>query len=192
MTDGPFRVLVICTANICRSPMAERLLQRAAGERGLELDVSSAGFLFNGEPASAKTAAVMAECGIDLGDHRSRTVSPELVEQADLVVTMERGHARDLILENPSARDRVHTLGGMADALAEADPSAETPASSRVAQVLRDRPAGDLLGNGPDEVGDPHGRSKRRHRLARDRIVVLVDALLDGLFASPEDGADEP
>ena len=54
--------------------------------------------------------------------------------------------------------------------------------SERVAAVSETRPAGNLLGEGPDEVADPHGRSRRRHRLMVQTVASLSDALLDGLF----------
>ena len=62
--------------------------------------------------------------------------------------------------------------------------AAGEPPAERIRRVTEARATSDLLGHGPDEVADPHGRSKRAHRLAADRLALLVDALLDGLYGA--------
>ena len=180
---APLRILVMCTANICRSPTAEHLLRRAAHDRDLTIEVSSAGFLFDGEPASERTVAAAGEHGLDLSGHRSRVVSAEMAADVDLVVTMERRHGRDLIVDLGVDPVRVHTLGALVTALA--DGGVGGAPMDRVAAVSEARPAGALLGEGPDEVADPHGRSRRRHRLMVETVASLSDGLLDGLFDEP-------
>jgi len=95
-------VLFVCTGNICRSPLAESLLERALKERGLEVSVTSAGTgAWDGAPASEGAYLVGLERGLDLSGHRARLLTRELVEQADLILTMARHH-----------RARVDELGG--------------------------------------------------------------------------------
>src|SRR5690349_24732623 len=95
-------VLFVCTGNICRSPLAASLLERAVKERGIEVAVSSAGTgAWDGAPASEGAYLVGLERGLDLSGHRARLLSRELVEGADLVLTMARHH-----------RARVEELGG--------------------------------------------------------------------------------
>lgn len=96
-------VLFVCTGNICRSPLAAALLQRALEARGItEVAVSSAGTgAWDGAPASEGAYLVGLERGLDLSGHRARLLSRELVEQADVVLTMARHH-----------RARVDELGG--------------------------------------------------------------------------------
>jgi protein-tyrosine-phosphatase len=96
-------ILLICTGNICRSPLAAALLQRALAERGIEgMNVSSAGTgAWDGAPVSEGAYLVGLERGLDLSAHRARLVTRELVEAADLVLTMARHH-----------RARVDELGG--------------------------------------------------------------------------------
>lgn len=71
-------LLVVCTANICRSPMAERFLRRDAATRGVDATVASAGMLTNGEPASSGATEALAAYGLDpnqLGVRRWACVS---------------------------------------------------------------------------------------------------------------------
>ncbi|TMG80394.1 MAG: low molecular weight phosphotyrosine protein phosphatase, partial [Betaproteobacteria bacterium] len=95
-------VLFVCTGNICRSPLAASLLERALTERGIEVTVSSAGTgAWDGAPASEGAYLVGLERGLDLSGHRARLLTRELVERADLILTMARHH-----------RARVDELGG--------------------------------------------------------------------------------
>src|SRR5437879_4265595 len=86
-------VLFVCTGNICRSPLAASLLERALKERGLEVTVTSAGTgAWDGAPASEGAYLVGLERGLDLSGHRARLLTRELVERADLILTMARHH----------------------------------------------------------------------------------------------------
>ncbi len=191
MQDAPYRILVVCTANICRSVMAQHFLRRDADARGLSLEVSSCGILFDGESASDTVIEVLAERDLDATDHVSRKFRLDLLDGIDVVVTMERMHARELALVAKGAR--IHTLGALVEwltAAAHAELSG-TP-TQRLAVFARGRSAGDLLGAGADEVDDPHGRSKRAHRRTADRLELMCAGLLDGLFGPVEPAVDEP
>lgn len=93
-------ILVVCTGNTCRSPLAEVLLRRALAEAGVEgVTVSSAGTgAMGGEPASEGSYLVALENGLDLAAHRARPVTKEIVAESDLILTMSRGHLRKLQL----------------------------------------------------------------------------------------------
>jgi protein-tyrosine phosphatase len=180
---APLRILLVCTANICRSPMAAALLQVACATRDLPVVVSSAGFLFDGHPASDTTIKVMRERGIDLRDHRSRVVDESIIGAADLVLTMERRHARDLVLQFDRA-EMVHTLKGFLSVVTlllasdDLDPSEviDLPGLVRAANIARS-PVGLLGDDRPDEIADPHGRSVRVHRKTADDLTAVVDAM---------------
>lgn len=123
--DGVRRVLVVCTANQCRSPMAEGLIRQrvvAAASDGQVLVASAGTWAQDGLPATPKAVAVMAEQGIDIGPHRSREVTAGMLAQADLILVMTRGHAESLAAEFPEAAERIllfSALGGGAHDIAD-------------------------------------------------------------------------
>jgi len=84
-------ILVVCTGNICRSPMAEGLLRHMlAGERLTDIQVRSAGTHgLDGEPAAAFAIEASAQIGVDIADHRARSLDREMVSGAGLILVME-------------------------------------------------------------------------------------------------------
>src|SRR5690606_10687714 len=113
-------MLLVCSGNTCRSPMAEDLAAKIlADARGLGVEdletagvrVISAGvFAMPGQPAAAEAIEVMGKMGLDLSTHRSRTVTPELLREADVVFTMTEAHRRAVADMAPWAADKVFRL----------------------------------------------------------------------------------
>ena len=87
-------VLFVCTGNTCRSPLAERLAKAAAARRGLtDFSATSAGTnAWDGSPASDGALLVGMERQVDLGAHRSRKLTREMVAAADLILVMSSAH----------------------------------------------------------------------------------------------------
>ena len=181
MDAKSFRILVICTANICRSPMTEALLRAAAETRGLDVSVDSAGFVTQDEEATPVVVDIMGERGLDISSHRSRKVTAEIVNTADLIVAMERRHVRDLALLANDAVARIDTLGGLVARLQGVDGGSP---NERISAATATRVASDMLGRGADEVDDPFGKSKRVNRHTADRLTELSQALIAGVFVS--------
>lgn len=149
---APGHILVVCTANICRSPMAEGLLQHAlAAEapplRGLK--VVSAGIVARpGEPVSAHSVAALRKVGVDIGSHRARPLTQELLDGALAVFCMTRSHCTSIELQGAPAPARLHLLRAFAG------------------------------GASPAEIADPFGGSLQHYEQSRDEMVEAIPGLL--------------
>lgn len=111
-----YSVLFVCTANICRSPMAMGLLRFMVSEQKEDWCIQSAGtWAVDGEPAAVKTQQVLIEKGIDISQHRSHQVSEEMLKSFQLILTMEQGHKEALRIEFPETASRVFLLSEMID-----------------------------------------------------------------------------
>jgi len=124
MADKTVHVLVVCTGNICRSPMGEVLLKDYAESRGRKVEVQSASVLgLTGHPAHKNAIKVMHEVGLDLTKHRSQPVTPELMEWSDYVLVMEFKHATKLRERYPeSTDDQIMMMGSFAGYMEIKDP----------------------------------------------------------------------
>jgi protein-tyrosine phosphatase len=109
-------VLFVCTANICRSPMAAALFKNKLEKEG-ELRrwrIESAGtWARNGFPAAEKSRVLLDERGLSLESHLSRAITQKLMGQFDLILTMERGQKEALRVEFPEVADRIYLLTEM-------------------------------------------------------------------------------
>ena len=91
--------------------MAEGLLNSIAKKNNLDIEAKSAGvYAFDGDVANKNAVSVLEALGIDISDHKSQHVSKELVDEVDLILTMSRSHKETLILNYPSAKDKVFLL----------------------------------------------------------------------------------
>jgi protein-tyrosine-phosphatase len=144
-------ILLVCTGNTCRSPMAEALLRDALAARGLDqVTVSSAGIgAWEGAPASEGAYLVGLEHGLDLSGHRARLATPELLRDSDLVLAMGRSHLDRL--RALGGDDRVHLLAEYAGR--ESEP----------------------------EVSDPFGGTLDGYRTTFDELTDLVGRVADRL-----------
>lgn len=151
-------ILLVCTGNICRSPLAEAIMRRELEARPeLHAAVSSAGTgAWEGAPASEGAYLVAIEHGLDLSGHRARLLTRDLVRTADLILTMARHH-----------RVRVHELGG----------EGRTNLLGAYAGLA-----------GPDaEVSDPFGSDIEVYRETYEELQQLVSRAVERLVAERED-----
>lgn len=140
-------MLLICSGNTCRSPMAEGIARKMlADQRNIAPDeletagvrVISAGvFAMPGQPASPEAVEAMQKAGIDLSGHRSRTLTPELIQEADVIFAMTETHRRAVLEMAPGAADKVHRLDPQGDV--EDPMGSDATAYQRTAEIIRRR-----------------------------------------------------
>jgi len=167
--------------------MAQVLLRSALSARGVEASVSSAGLFRGGVPASPGSVRAMARRGLDLGEHRSRTVTGELLEAADLVVGMARLHVKEAVLAVPDVWPRAFTLKELVRRGAAAGPrAADEPLGSWLARLHEGRRRADLIGDDPgDDVADPVGGPDRLYLATAVELEDLAARLVGLAFPVP-------
>ncbi|PWH16220.1 MAG: protein tyrosine phosphatase [Anaerolineae bacterium] len=115
-------VLFVCTANMCRSPMAQGLLLAQLGEKREGWRIESAGVAaLEGSAASQKTLQILAEHGIDLSFHKARQITQNLVKESALILVMERRHKQMLQAQFPDFAGKIYLLSEMVDEENEID-----------------------------------------------------------------------
>ena len=123
MPSSTPHALMVCTGNLCRSPMAEALARDYAARRSIPLEGRSASVMgLNGNPAHRNTVAGMKEVDLDLSTHRAQPVTDELVAWADYILVMEIGHASALRDRHPGSEDKIMMLGTFGRTLEIPDP----------------------------------------------------------------------
>ena len=140
------RILIVCTGNVCRSPMAMGLLRQRLAQDGLDnqVNVSSAGvYGLDGSAASRPGVEVLAERGIDISAHRARTVDQKEITEADLLLVMEEAQRRTLFYTYPDQLHKIFLLSEM---------------------------SGDYR-----DIKDPYRRPKEEYERCADELTQLIE-----------------
>jgi len=178
---------MVCTANMCRSPLAEALLRRHLEERGQGAAVSSAGLLEDGHPAAAEVASLLSDRRIDVSGHRSRRLSRPLIDGSELVLAMAREHLREAVLLAPAAFGRIFTLKEIVrrgEAVGALDPGADR--EEWLSRLGAGRQRRELMGNSPeDDVEDPIGGPMSAFRSTLEELDDLTGRLAALLAPQP-------
>jgi protein-tyrosine phosphatase len=168
------KLLTVCTGNICRSPMAERLLRHHLQERGCGgIEVTSAGtWADHGSPASSGAQNVMKERGIDLSDHRSTPLEAHHLKTSDLVIVMTSVHIREVLDVDPQAGGKTFLM----KEFPELQPAGS--AGDALASVLSgDRPERRRSLDVDDPIGLPFMAYERCLRDLESGVLSLLDLL---------------
>lgn len=166
--------------------MGEVLLAARLAERGVGATVSSAGLMQGGVPASPGSVKAMATRGLDLRAHRSRFLTPAMIEGADLVLGMGRQHVREVVLACPGAWPKAFTLKELVRRGEGAGPRQERQSNDGwLLAVGEGRRRSELLGEADaDDVADPIGGPDHLYVVTADEIDDLLGRLTALLFTS--------
>jgi protein-tyrosine phosphatase len=103
-------ILVVCTGNICRSPIAEYFLKKLLNDSTIVVESAGTNAMVN-FPADPNSCAVMHARGYDLSRHRAKQINHSLIARSDLVLVMDRTHKPWISLNFPQYLGRVFKLG---------------------------------------------------------------------------------
>jgi protein-tyrosine phosphatase len=192
---GPFRLLYVCTGNVCRSPVAERLtrcgLAARLGEEASRIVVESAGtWGHEGSPMEPHAAETLATYGGTADGFSGRELLAEHVVAADVVLTATREHREHVIALDPASIRRVFTLKELArlaravdpDRLPTADVVLRARSLVREASTLRRRVRARTPAD--DDVADPYGAPMYAYRTCASEIAAAVAAVLDTMVGA--------
>jgi protein-tyrosine phosphatase len=189
LSEPTYRILMVCTGNICRSPVMERLL--AARLRALlpadaaaRFEIGSAGtWAMVGEAMSPEAATTLVGLGGDADGFVGRDLTAELIE-ADLILTATRAHRAQVVAEVPRAASRTLTLREFArllgpvtaDDVAQHAPSGDPVDRMRAitAAAFGNRGLVPVADPAEDDIADPY----RRNQAAFERAAREIDAAL--------------
>lgn len=174
-----FRILAVCTANICRSPMVEILLRQRLDPEDFE--VASAGVQgWHEAPVDSMVVLELERLGARADDFASRAVDAQMVHDADLILTATRDQRAVVLGRHPEALRRTFTLREFAE-LVEDMIGVSSPAEMVATAYRRRSEAGTDV-----DLPDPFRRPPDVHRLVADQISNAVGIIAERLSVTVE------
>ncbi len=186
-------ILVICTGNICRSPIAEGLLRDALQGRFAEMapDVSSAGTSgLEGSGAMPESVQAAAELGTDIGGHVARRLTAVMADGSDLLLCMASDH-REAVAAGSDRDDRAFTLKELVRLL-ETLPAPHPDAGpetmiERIAEANLARRRRAVPASRDEDIADPLGQPLEAYRGIAWELETWTERLVSGLFGAVAD-----
>lgn len=181
-------MLVICTANICRSPLAAALLRGHLELRGItdEVRVTSAGVRArDGDAAALPSATIAARWGFDLSPHASQPLSDELLADAAVVLAMTEAHRDAVAMRGRGLDRRSFTLRELARLVTGVTvPDRPADLAAHIAQVVADAHARRPFSvpAGPEDIADPYGRSDAHYQQMSHELVATITPIAAALL----------
>jgi protein-tyrosine phosphatase len=184
--NEPFRILTVCTGNICRSPMAERLLQSDLDKAfpGQFLVESAGTGALVGSPVDARVADFIRQAGCDADNFVSRQLTPEILKRQDLVLALTREHRSRVVEMSPSMLRKTFTVREFARLLPviQLDDSLRGPNrwAAVLPKALRARSAqpGEVE---DDDVVDPYRRDSEIYERMRSDLTPAISEIMNNL-----------
>jgi protein-tyrosine phosphatase len=177
----PTRILMVCTANVCRSPMAAAILQHHLDAVGIDAVVTSAGTRGpNGLPVDPEAVAAVSRWGIDLHAHQPRLFTKDVgvEEGADLIITMERQHLRHVVALDRRTWVRTYTLKELIRRIANAGPMTPGNLAVWTSAMGTGRRAADMMDDSPlDDIADPYGQGRAAVNRTADELYLFLHGL---------------
>ncbi len=190
-------ILVVCTGNICRSPMASGILRDRLERRGVKQDVTSSGTSgWEGSGATDEAVRAAAELGVDISGHVARRFVPAQASDADLILTMTDEHAAAVAHGSPHAAARTFTLKELVTILDQTPvpASAANGSVERLQRVVeeadRRRSSGEVRPGADTDVADPLGLGLEAYRATAWELEQLIDRLVAAIFPEGWDAHD--
>ncbi len=192
-----FKVIFVCTGNICRSPMAEQMLIQKAEKNKLPITVVSAGVMaMTGDPMTPQSADAMTQRGFTPTKHISQDLTPKLLEEADLVLTATLDHRGEIAKMLPKASKYSFTIDEFArlTSFLGANPEFQEefkkkPKETREQYLKRAIQEAVLLRGmvptnlDPKDVVDPYGESIEVYNQVAEHIDVMLEIIVDWMSA---------
>lgn len=181
-------IMVLCTANVCRSPMAAALLARRLAVLGVTVPVRSAGMIRCGDPPHPEVISVMASYGIEISSHSSRVARATDLACASLVLAMARDNLRYAVITEPGVWPHAFTLKELIRRGEQIGPRPPgEPFAEWLSRAHAGRERSSLLGDSSeDDVADPAGGPRRAYAATASLLDQLVMRLAELGWAQAE------